>query len=634
MSQRFSRRTLLSLAGAMGAGTLAGCSFTRSSNESETIIFTDSPEPSISETPENTGTAKEPIVFSGGDGQSFASALRELESRPGATLQLESGTYRLNPTTAYQVSSPPKAHFRTTDLENVQIEGNGATLAFTEPRLGGLSIEASQNVTIRNLTLDYDPLPFTQGTITDLSDDHRIVTLELDEEYPSLNATRYDQADVFASVHSSDGSFINGIRARGLPIKRFSTMEQIDDQEWELTLTDESTTRGLQLDRRLAVVARDPPGGSTVLRTTGVEEPTLENIAIRASPGFAMHVLQCSNPKLRNITIAPRPDGDRLISSDADGIHVRNCRGGPVIEDCHIERLLDDGIVVASLTTKVTRVVGESTLEVRQYHGIRPKSGDIFGVMGPDGVRKGTLPQIGSVSSPTTNGSTPPVLDIRFAEPVANRVEPGDYLSNRQTANQEFRIRNNVVKDNRANLIRLAARSGIVEQNELHGSQNQTINIITDTTGTFAPERWSENITIQNNSIRGSGMVYLGGSSPSGIVITHNSEEDVTTAGNPHQGISIADNEFQNLAFRGLTIKDAAHIDIEGNTFEGVNLLDYPNGRVGVQLANISEATLTDNRISGSSEYLASFGRRHESQQISLSNNQFILDGTSKSVEL
>jgi len=346
-----------------------------------------------------------------------------------------------------------------------------------------------------------------------------------------------------------------------------------------------------------------------------------------------MHVLQCESPVLRNITVAPRAAENRLIGSDADGIHVRNCRGGPTIEDCHVARLLDDGIVVASLAMRVESVVDSQTIEVVDFHGVRPQPGDDLLLMSESG-RRATLPELVDLSEPTqSDEGTQPTRELSFAASLPETISAGDFVSNRSAASTDFTIRDNVVRENRANLIRLAAQSGLVENNALKGSQNATINIITDTTGTFAPEQPSEDITIRENTIRRSGMVYLGENSPSAVRVTHNSPEEVTTKGHPHRRLSVVNNDIELTASNAFMFNDAATLDVRENEISDVNVLDYPNGRAGIILENVNEATFTDNQLAGSSEYLSAFGRRHDCQGISQAGNQFILDGETRPAE-
>jgi len=207
-----------------------------------------------------------------------------------------------------------------------------------------------------------------------------------------------------------------------------------------------------------------------------------------------------------------------------------------------------------------------------------------------------------------------------------------DYVSNAATANSEFVVSENTVRDNRANSIRISGGPGKIIDNTLHGSQNQTINFLCDTSGTYAPERWTNDVIVEGNSVRNSGKSYLGGGGPAGVLIVHTPAEGVETTGHPHRNIDIVDNSFEDLGFRVGTIQDGRGITIQQNNVEGVNELDYPYGREAFFVDNIREIAFTENSVSGASEYLESFGNSHDSESIQSSNNSFTLDGESQSI--
>ena len=52
-------------------------------------------------------------------------------------------------------------------LDGVTIDGNGARLVMTDLK-HAVRLSNCRNVTVKNLTVDYDPLPFTQGVILSL----------------------------------------------------------------------------------------------------------------------------------------------------------------------------------------------------------------------------------------------------------------------------------------------------------------------------------------------------------------------------------------------------------------------------------------------------------------------------------
>ena len=86
------------------------------------------------------------------------------------------------------VAIPPGVHRMSRQVniravENLVIDGQGATLLFTS-RDAGLHIASARGLTLKNLTIDYDPLPFTQGTIVNMDPSGKWYDVRIDQGYP------------------------------------------------------------------------------------------------------------------------------------------------------------------------------------------------------------------------------------------------------------------------------------------------------------------------------------------------------------------------------------------------------------------------------------------------------------------
>ena len=70
------------------------------------------------------------------------------------------------------------------DTANIKIEGNGATLVLHPPD-GLANIRRSRNIQIDGLFVDYDPLPYYQGSIERIDLDEMTIDLRVPERYPA-----------------------------------------------------------------------------------------------------------------------------------------------------------------------------------------------------------------------------------------------------------------------------------------------------------------------------------------------------------------------------------------------------------------------------------------------------------------
>ena len=73
------------------------------------------------------------------------------------------------------------------DGKDVILDGQGATLVVRNPQKGLLRLWQCERVIVRNLVLDYLPVPFTQGVVQEVDRPGHTVTVRLDRGFPSLD---------------------------------------------------------------------------------------------------------------------------------------------------------------------------------------------------------------------------------------------------------------------------------------------------------------------------------------------------------------------------------------------------------------------------------------------------------------
>lgn len=641
-----SRRRILELLGAGGMAGIAGCpeqqddqsptavqsppsTGSAAETSTETVVFTDTSVP----TP--TPSTNSAVIFDGGDAEAFHNALQTAANNPGATLEIKNGVYRLNPAKDYDRPTPP--HFRARGLNDVTIEGNNSKFVFSDPTHAGIDFFTSSGITIRDLTFDYDPLPFTQGTIRAIDEDGKQLTIELDAGFPSLDHRMFDIASrVWASVHTSDGEFIQGIRQPGDPDKHFSAIERRGDRRFSLSLSQHSDMLGLTPGRKLVIVAR---GFGHILRFYKVDQPLVENVRGRTSRSVGFSFQVCAQPTVRECVLAPPPESDRLICNNADGVVFVNCLSEPTITESRLEYQEDDSIVVQHTFARVVDIVDESAIRTETIHPFVAKVGDPFTAISPAGVRKGRLPAIADVEveqrvGPAETRAKPRTLT--FEAPISDTLSVGDFVGNLATASHDFSITNNVVRNTRVNLIRVTASQGVVGNNVVEGARRNAIELECDTDDrVFAPKGWASDVIVRNNQIKRPGLNNFAGDWPAGIRVHHENPLETPTQGNPNRNITIVGNTIMDGAYCGIMIEDARDIHIENNDLSALNRVDYPGiGDAGFVLRDVENVALTHNTVTGKNDKLQYFGIERESENIQTADNRLRIDGASESPDL
>lgn len=563
----------------------------------------------------------EDVHFDSGSSESFREAVYTASEASNAVLEIAPETYHLSPIRSQSGAGGTWWAIRIPEVSDVTIEGNGAKFIFTEPRAAGIYFNYGSNITVRNLTVDYDPVPFTQGDVVDISGDRREIEIRLDEGYPSLNHRMFDDFDQpGGSIHTPDGEFISGVRKEGVLDKYYSEIEQIDDRRFRLGLADRCSTAGLGPNRKLLIKARR---SKPAFYFYSIDNPSVHNVTVHASNGGGFLMDVCDSPSVRNCVISPPKDSNRLIGIDSDGVRFVNDVGPPTLENCRIEYTGDDPIVVQHSMSTVSEVVDERTIRVTKWHPFVVGPDDTLRGMTQTGVRLGDLPPIESISYRYDLPERGKPETITFAESIDGVLSETDLIKNSATASRDFAIRNNTVRNVRGRLVRIAAPDGIVENNLFEGSHSYGIEIECDTDDiAYQPKGGVSDVTIRNNVIKRPGLNYLAGSSPAGIGIHHLPREGFSTEGQPNRNIVVEDNQIENGAHIGVEVEHAENVDIRENDIVGVNQLSYPEEpKYGVRLRSVNSASVTGNRLSGSKERIDVFGALLDSDSVDTSSN-------------
>lgn len=578
-------------------------------------------------------TGRRVIHFDGGGTEALADAFDEAAKYPGSKIEIEPGVYQFDPAITTPVDGEQEGHIETHQLTDLIVEGQDSMLVFTDMSLGGLHFFDSTGVTIRDLTLDFDPLPFTQGEVLWIDEDTRELAIELEDGYPRLDEDFLLDATNWAMVHEPDGSFISGYKSQGSLAKEFSDIEVVTDSRYILKVHEHSNFIGLKSGRRLSIVSRR--NSAHALRFIEVDQPTVEDVTIRTAGAFAMEFMHCVDPTATGVTVAPPPDSDRMVTTCADGIHFTSNRGEATITKCYLTRCLDDGIALQARMARVAEVSEDDLVHVESGSAQEYRPGDTIEAMTPTGIRSGELPEIIEVDEGQHTRTPDEPVTIRFAEPVTDRVNAGDYLSNLDTANTPFHIANNTIEDHRARLLQISGGPGLVENNHLSGSTHWTVMMRCDTRGVFAPKRWIEGVTIRDNTIERAGFTYFADQQPTGIRVFHAPDDDHETEGRPNRNIEIVDNEITTTASHGIAIEDAMDIEIKDNLITDPNEFEYPGfANVGISVVNAADVDVTDTTVHGSPHAVEHVGLAINSEGITSTGTARVIDGEAESSEV
>ncbi|KJC59139.1 hypothetical protein UP10_19875 [Bradyrhizobium sp. LTSPM299] len=234
-------------------------------------------------------------------------------------------------------------------LHGFELNGNGAQL-INMARTGSLAISGSNRLTVRDLTIDYDPLPFTQGTIAAFDKGALEITVKVDPGFPDDAALLATYTDGFFKVMDRRNRALKSGARDFLSPRR---VERVSDGLIKVHLAWSANDRfPSQLPIAVGDAVAISNGGATAIAVDSSVATSLIDVKVLASPG--MGIVESGGEGsmlLQKVSVVPgpRPKGaatDRLISTNSDGSHFTAVERGPTLEDCSFANTSDDAINV------------------------------------------------------------------------------------------------------------------------------------------------------------------------------------------------------------------------------------------------------------------------------------------------
>ena len=498
--------------------------------------------------------------------------------------ELKRGAKRISlPKARYWLTPEPGAgaYLNLEKVRDVEIDFGGAEFVGTRT-IGMVALSSCTNVTLRNLTIDYADLPFTQAVIEKV-DAERSWDVRIVEGYPCPPT---DRLGGYGDAHNNSEPFWP-IQAYGAKSREPVNFMRFRDNV-AIVRTGERTYRisGGQNRRGevgdIAVWTIREPGryAASAVGAGSSSGCLFENIAIYSTPhGCAFAEGSAEGNVYRNCSIDRRPlEADlfrrampRLRSGNHDAFNSRCSFKGPTLEGCTFRYHCDDCVNISGFYAFVTKREGRK-LRLVAYGGGqgRLSVGDSCQLMTDDGR---SLPDATAIAirnaGPVSDEDRRLFPSFKLWEGLTQSISsafeieldeerdlpPGSaVISNRRMGNG-FRILNCTMGHNRARGLLIKASDGVMENNLLEGVEGWAVQISQEYE--WMEGGCSRNLSVRGNTIRRNGAgVYVGG----------NNCRRKQLPADAHLNIAIAGNVFEGNS-RGVAVVGCTGLDLRGNEF-------------------------------------------------------------------
>lgn len=446
------------------------------------------------------------------------------------------------------------------------IDLQGSDIYLKQPFMTGFDLQFCERVALTNFTLDFMTLPFTQVRLSGVSG--RNISYDPLPGWPSPGS--------LTQLPAAAGAEFWGLvlRSGSVPpsTNRLPLVTPFQDGQLQVSTETSPWTQPAVLATYKpgdVVVVTARAGPPAVFVESGVDV-RVANIEVYASGSLALQVDASDRALIERIHVMPRPGTDRLISSNADGVHVSFVQADTRVRSCYISRSMDDGIALNSpFLANVVQQIGTRTLQVNNLIGIVEPGYQLAFVDPSTGVMSGTAPLAARVSD----------LRLSFAADLP-AVQSGSGLV---YADSAFRgdgtiVENNTVEDIlfargiflggvtgvtvRGNTVRRTNGNGIAAHYELSAyptAPNQNLQILSNTVDSAI-----------GPAAVGSG--WVAGVGAIAVLATDSSFQAIRNPVTPN--ITIANNAILNAGRTAIWVNAIDGGSITGNTISGYGV--YP----------------------------------------------------------
>ncbi|MCH2176546.1 MAG: right-handed parallel beta-helix repeat-containing protein [Lentisphaeria bacterium] len=487
--------------------------------------------------------------------------------------QLKKGNIEITiPPGTYYVKPKNKAHLRLENKEGITINATGVEMICTT-QTRAIDLVKCKNVKIIGLSIDYDPIPFTQGVITKISEDKNWFDVRILDGYPKQSFSKH-RVEVFDK------------KSQKLKAKTYFLVTYEQQSNGETRVFKRAT------ERYTPAINTEDVGDYVVLpveKPKGILTHTifldhcsnvqLEEITVYASPVFSFFEVYGNANKYLNCKVIPKPltsdhtkrELRRLRSGNADAFHSKFASNGPTYDGCIAYNQADDCVNICGAyhlllenKSKVLRLAVKANLDIQegdQLECILP-SGEVNRNLKVTKIIASGEPSdidqlyIDSLKLTRVKKQLRKVYELHIDKAV--KFPMGTVVGSRNRMGNNFIVQNGKFGRNRSRGILIKSSHGKVVNNIIENCWGEAIKV--------APEvKWLESGISTDLIISGNRIIN---SRSMGIAIYAVSIDGKLMPQHVHQNIRITNNRIEKTKGPGLLVTSTKGLLLEKNQIQ------------------------------------------------------------------
>lgn len=481
------------------------------------------------------------------------------------------------------------------NLKNVTIEGNGSTFIFHGKMITWV-IDSSENITLRNVSINYERPGMSEITIKEVTPQFVIATVHPDSKFFIQNGKLQWYGEKWTPREHGFFAALVKPKASTVSYNSWAPFHNSKAEEIApLTIKFTGDFSKFKADTGDVLTIRDAIRDYVGVFQNRSKNIRLKNINMHYMQGLGIVSQFCENLNYDSVFVEPRQGSGRVIASSADGMHFSGCRGQISINHCRFYGLHDDPINVHGTHLKVTEIVSPTTVKLRfmhhQSYGFLPFiPGDSIAYLHSKSLQ---IFSHGIIQSAKMISEREVLVEMQQALPKPLVV--GDAFEN-ITWTPALTIKNSRFAGtiSRGTLV-TTRRKVVIENNEYYRTGMHAILIENDASG------WYESGPVMDVTIRNNRFIECGHNQQGGnYTIKINPEaHDWVKGYYVHRNIKIENNYFKVYSPAVLQAYSTSGLLFTNNKIEKSNFLSIKKELPAINLKACTGVVIKNNRFEG-----------------------------------